>query len=131
VRSLRYAKLWWALGLLLVAIVLTLSLLPTVDVPVQGFNDKVNHTLAFAAMAGWFAGLYPRKRWWWVAGALLMLGGAIEILQWIMALGREAEWLDVAADATGIAIGLGVAGLGFDGWARWIEQLFVRAPQSS
>ena len=55
-RSLRYAKLWWALGLLLVAIVLTLSLLPTVDVPVQGFNDKVNHTLAFAAMAGWFGG---------------------------------------------------------------------------
>ena len=51
-----------------------LSLLPTRDVPIQGFNDKINHVLGFVAMTLWFCALFERRRWLMVSAAMLALG---------------------------------------------------------
>lgn len=91
---------WASLALLSVA-----SLLPVEMLPPQALDlwDKAQHALGF----GWLAlfGLlsYPQKP---VRVALLLLvyGGVIELAQ--MATGwRYGEWLDLAADGVGIAIG--------------------------
>jgi len=126
VRELRLGTLWLVLGLILVAAVLTLSLLPGADLPIQGFNDKLNHALGFFAMTAWFCGLYPRRRWILVCGAMFALGLLIEVLQGWMAVGRTAELPDVAADIAGIAAALVISALGVDSWPVWCERLLVR-----
>lgn len=56
-----------------------------------------------------------------IAVGLLALGGVIELLQ--RAGGeRMGEWLDLAANAAGIALGLGLARLGLGGWCGWVER---------
>ena len=42
----------------------------------------------------------------WVGVAVVAIGGLIELLQGAMGLGRDAEWLDLVADALGVALGL-------------------------
>ena len=69
-------------------------------------SDKFTHlvafgTLAFLARVGW-----ARQRALGIALALILFGIFIEITQMIPALHRDAEALDVVADAGGVAIGL-------------------------
>ena len=40
-----------------------------------------------------------------------------------MALGREADAMDLLSDAVGIVIGLVIAATPLGGWARWLESL--------
>ncbi|HEX6363428.1 MAG TPA: VanZ family protein [Albitalea sp.] len=91
----------------LAAGVLWLALTPQPPHAADTGWDKLNHVLAFAALAvaGRFAlGPLPRPgRWVWLA--LLPYGMAIELLQTLVPA-RSAEWSDVLADAVGIAVGL-------------------------
>ena len=65
--------------------------------------DKGQHAVGFAWLT-WFGLFAHRRRPWTVLAALLAYGGAIELLQ--LATGyRYGEWLDLAADGIGIAIG--------------------------
>jgi VanZ family protein len=98
---------WRLLLALLVVVVAVLALSPN---PAQGPQlgwDKLNHALAFAAMA--FCAVMgrrggSRRQLATVLVALLAYGGLIELLQ-LFVPGREAEWGDWLADAVGIAIG--------------------------
>jgi VanZ family protein len=65
--------------------------------------DKINHLLAFTALSftAWFG--FPGARRAAMA-TLLVYGGLIEVAQSFVPA-RSAEWADVAADATGIALG--------------------------
>jgi hypothetical protein len=40
---------------------------------------------------------------------------------------RSAEWLDVAANAAGIAVGMAVAMAGLGGWSLWVENKLARS----
>lgn len=114
------AQLAWrvALGVLLVSILL-LALLPT---PPRGMDtgwDKLNHLLAFAALALCVCMSHAsswRRRWPWLIG-LLGYGAAIEVLQ-LFTPNRQGEWGDLLADALGIVLGtlLGMAVL------RWVAR---------
>lgn len=68
--------------------------------------DKFNHMAAFAALT--FAGClgFPglRTAVWGVLPGMLALGGLIEAVQYFVP-GRSCEWLDLGADAVGIASG--------------------------
>jgi VanZ family protein len=66
--------------------------------------DKVLHFLAYFGLAG-LASTALRHRRSIVAAALALiaLGGLLEILQ--MFTGRDAEWLDEAANAIGVLAG--------------------------
>jgi len=90
----------------LCVVVLTIASLVPVDfLPEQSFNiwDKAQHALGFAWLALFGLLSYPQRPAR-VALLLLVYGGAIELAQ--MATGwRHGEWLDLAADGVGIALG--------------------------
>lgn len=92
---------WAARGIFVVCAlaILYLALSSTKGLPSTGW-DKANHFLAFAALmfianCGW-----PRRRTS-IVWSLLGYGVAIEALQ-TFTQARNADWLDVVADAVGI-----------------------------
>ncbi len=104
------SRTWRVLLYLLIVGVSYLALTPKPPTGIDTGWDKLNHTLAFAALAisAWLA--YPashRTRLLWL-GALLAFGGLIEILQ-LFVPGRSAESGDLLADALGIACGAAIA----------------------
>lgn len=104
----RRARHCWRAALLILLIVI--SYLALAPAPPKGLGsswDKLNHAMAFAALA--FCGHWslsgPRARWLVLPLALLAYGGAIELLQ-LRVPGRDGEWADLAGDGVGIAVGL-------------------------
>jgi len=118
---LRHRRLWIALSAVLVAAVVFGSLQPTLAMPVPGGLDKLEHALVYLALAWWFTGLYPRGGYWKVVAGLLALGLAMELLQGWMQLGRQAELLDMVANAVGVAAGLALALAATGGWTHKVE----------
>lgn len=102
------------------------SLLPAKNLPPVPTSDKLQHFVGYAVLALWFAGIYPRSRYPLIAGGLFLLGIGIEFAQSVMGLGRQADPLDVLANATGIAFGLAAALLGLGSWAAHVERLIIR-----
>ncbi|MEP3145203.1 hypothetical protein [Qipengyuania citrea] len=76
--------------------VLFLGLDPTFSAP-SWLNDKAQHVLAFAVFAFLAVGAWPemplRTNFLWLSG----FAGGIELIQWTMGLGREADWIDFLA----------------------------------
>lgn len=89
-----------------------------------GAFDKLAHAIVFALLAVWFAGQYRKASYWRIAIGLLAFGVLIELCQRLVGY-RTAEWLDVAADAVGIIIGLSIALGGLGGWALRVESWLV------
>jgi VanZ family protein len=121
--KLRFARLWWALGYVLVVLTIHDSLEqhpPNFAVMV---SDKIVHFTGYFLLATWFGGVARRTRYWLVGLALLALGGSIEIAQGAMHNGRDAEWLDMLANTLGVTSGLGLAYLGLGMWMVWVERL--------
>ena len=108
-------RLFAALTLLWTAVVLLLTLTPAAEMPrtpawqLLSF-DTAAHAGVFAVLAG--------LGWGWVgarqrtgrraATAVLLgcvaFGGLIEVLQYVMRVGRHAEWSDLLSDAIGAAL---------------------------
>ncbi len=78
--GLHYQRWWMALGCLMVAAVVALSLL-SVSGPVTapGF-DKIYHAIAYGAMMFWWGMVQPRRRIAWGL-ALVALGIGLEFAQ--------------------------------------------------
>ena len=127
--TLRYPYLWLSLGWLLVIVVIVGSLLPgpVIQQITPPVNDKIEHFTAYFAMMIWFAGLYPRAKHLRVAGALLFLGIALDVLQGTATTTRNFELLDIAADAVGIAVALGLAYWLLEGWCQRLEHFTIRS----
>ena len=104
---------------MLAIVIAILTLTPSLRPPDVGGPDKLYHVIAFGALMLPCAILYPRSLAWLLPAALAF-GGAIEIIQpWV---GRSGEWVDLVADAVGIAIGV-PAGLGGHLWLRtWLQR---------
>lgn len=101
---------WRVLLLLLLAAVSVLALMPHPPVSVDFGWDKLNHLLAFSALA-FAADLgFPAPRTSRLVAplALLAYGGLIELLQ-LRVPGRSGEWADLLADGLGIACGVLIA----------------------
>jgi VanZ family protein len=100
----------WPWRLLLALLVVTVAVLALTPIPPQAPHfswDKLNHTLAFAAL-GFCAVMAQRggsrRQLALVLAALLAYGGLIELVQ-LFVPNREAEWGDWLGDAIGIGIG--------------------------
>jgi len=101
--------LLWRSGFIIALIVVSgLTLAPQQSLPPVHLWDKLEHALAFAGLMlladnGWrVIGTLP------ITAGLLGYGLLIEVLQlWVP--GRQFSWLDLAADATGIACYLAAA----------------------
>jgi VanZ family protein len=119
---LRHARVWYVLGAVLTLLVTIASLVPARDLPRLRVSDKLEHLLAYLALALWFGGLMAPRGYLRLALGLLALGGGIEIAQGLMGLGRQADWRDFEADALGVALGLSLCMAGLRHWAVWLEQ---------
>jgi VanZ family protein len=126
---LRYPYVWLSLGWLLVVGVIVGSLLPgpIISEITPAINDKVEHFSAYFVLMIWFAGLYPRAKHLRVAGALLFLGIALDVLQGTLTTTRAFELLDIAADAVGILAALALSRWALEGWCLRLERLTIRS----
>ena len=96
---------WLFWGLVAAVLLLTLSPAPYLK-PLESisFWDKAEHALSFAGLGLLGLLAYPPRSTWVLVG-LLLLGGAIELVQ--AATGwRSGEWADWLADAIGLLPGL-------------------------
>lgn len=112
--ALRWRGAWlavWTFGWVLCVV---LSLGPPVPgaVPLFPHADKLNHAVAYAALAWWAMGCFsstPGRRW--ALLALLGLGAAMEWAQGALTADRQRDGLDIVANALGVGFGtaLGLA----------------------
>lgn len=80
-----------------------LALMPGQEVPVTTSWDKLDHWFAFFTLSLLADHSFPRQPFWrGIAPWLLGYGIAIELLQWLTP-DRDAEIMDVVADAISIA----------------------------
>jgi hypothetical protein len=102
-------RLVFRIGLFACALaVALLALIPLSETPLTSY-DKINHILAFAVLAWLADGAYPGpesapRR----IGLLLLYGLLIEAVQHQLPY-RQFSWLDLGADALGVAGYTGVA----------------------
>jgi len=83
---------------------LVMALIPAPPAMILAASDKVMHMAAFAVLSLLAALAFPRRRAIPLFAGLAALGGAIEILQMIPDLRRDAELADWLADCAAIAV---------------------------
>jgi VanZ family protein len=69
--------------------------------------DKAKHFIVFYGLTFLATLALPRSRFWKIGGVLLAFGIAIEILQGLPIVGRDADIFDVVADTLGIGFFFG------------------------
>lgn len=124
---LRYPRRWQIAGMVLLASVLLLAMVPAIWLWPQdpskewSLSDKWLHGITFAVLALWFSGQYARDAYWKLVLGLLAFGALIEMFQRMTSY-RTAEWNDLLADLLGIVVGITIALAGAGGWSVRIEQ---------
>ncbi len=110
----------------MVAGVVIASLVParTVEFLVGDLNDKLEHSVAYAALMVWFGGMFRKSLQVWIGMVLVVLGGVIELLQGLTPT-RTPDVLDLAADSIGVLIALALSLTLLHGWCQRIERLFA------
>ncbi|RBP85828.1 hypothetical protein EBI01_16585 [Marinomonas rhizomae] len=91
-----------AAGFILGALIICLATLTPADIlPTVPGTDKTHHVIGFA---GWalLCAFGPIKRFLLLSLFIILLGGAIELIQ--PYVNRYAEWLDFYADALGVIL---------------------------
>ena len=96
-------------GLLCVALVVVLSLIPVPDLgQLPSGTDKAEHFLTYAALAAGAVQLYPRWRSLLSVGvALVLLGIGLEYAQGALTEYRMMDRADALANTLGVIAGLG------------------------
>lgn len=125
-RELRWRRLWAMAGLALAVAIAVVCLVPSRNLPQVGMSDKLEHALAFAALGFWFGSIVVRRDLGWLALALVVFGGLIELAQAAMGVGRQADLRDLLADGAGAAAGLLLALTPLGRWPRWFEERVAR-----
>lgn len=97
---------WLRIGWVLLGALIVLCLIPPFPL-VEGsarWNDKAFHAGAYAGLMWWFTRALPPPRWATLAGALAVLGVAIEGAQWLTPY-RSPALADVFANGCGLGLG--------------------------
>lgn len=110
-KPFRRPLLWSALWMLAVAVVVVASLVPLQGLPDVPRNfDKIEHFVAYAALAAGAVQLFARRlSWGFVCVLLVLMGIGLEHLQAQMAIGRMLDRNDALANAAGVLAGLATA----------------------
>lgn len=118
--ALAARRAWRIVTALLVVTVCWLALTPTPPPTIDFGWDKLNHALAFTALAFSACLGHPasmRVRLLWLC-ALLAFAGLIEVLQAFVP-GRSSEWGDLLGDTVGIAFGAVLGAVALRSAALW------------
>jgi VanZ family protein len=107
-RSSHLDAAWLAVGWLLVASVIYLSVTPSPpEIPLEE-GDKYGHLVAYGTLMFWFGQSYKGGKRWITVAALVALGIALEFVQRWTGY-RSLDVWDMAADAAGVLLGLAAA----------------------
>ena len=123
---LRLRPLWLAIGYAMIAAILWGSLIPNPPQVDIEHGDKFEHLFSYGVLMYWFCQLYAAARMRLAhAVAFVALGVAIEFAQ--RATGyRTFEYLDMLADALGVALGWTIAQLTGGETLRRAERVLLR-----
>ena len=91
---------------IIITIITLLSLWPVAQLPAVPGTDKTHHFIAYAVLMFPTAIKQP-KNFWFVVLAFACYSGLIELIQ--PYVNRYAEWLDMAANSTGLLCGMVLA----------------------
>lgn len=127
---LRYGAAWLLMGWLLVFGSIAISLFPGGAHVPQLVDERVAHFIVYFVLMSWFAGLYPSRRYGLIAGGLLILGVALEVLQGALVPRRAAQLGDIAANVSGIVAAILVALVGLGGWCQRVEKWLQTSPEA-
>ena len=107
-KPLRRPWLWLGLWLAAILVVVVASLLPATDLPpVPTGADKLEHFAGYAVLAAIAVQLFATRAALWRAGAALVaLGIALELAQFLFTSTRMMDGRDALANALGVAAGL-------------------------
>ncbi len=121
-QAYRYPRIWASIGWLLLAIVVTLSLV-SVQQPVNVPGvDKYEHVAAYAALMFWWGMVHPHRRVAW-AVALPLLGVCLEGIQQFTP-DRLMDWRDALANLSGVILGLLLVASPLGSLLGWLERQF-------
>ena len=111
-KPLRRPLLWLGLWLLAVAVVCVASLTPPPPLELPRHGDKVEHLLAYAALAAAAVQVFRRGRFLLAVGAgLVLMGIGLEFAQGALTETRLADPADAVANTAGVLLGMATARL--------------------
>jgi VanZ family protein len=101
---LLFIRRYWLVCTTVILVTITfLSLWPNKSLPSVPGGDKVHHLIAYAFLVFPVALRRPRL-WLLIVGMFIAYSGLIELVQPFV--NRYGEWLDLAANTTGIVCGI-------------------------
>ena len=106
----RSQKTWLLVARAGLAVALTTTLILAFSPPSPGPGllpwDKAEHFLAFYVLTGLTAAAFPAGRIWTIVAGMLALGAAIEFIQALPFVHRDADFWDWVADGVGVSFAL-------------------------
>lgn len=120
INHLRYRWLWLSVGVLLILAVTVASVI-SIPAPLKSImlKDKLMHTLAYAALMGWFAQIFRHDLTrLLLAAGLMLMGVGIEFLQGMTTF-RQFDVLDMVANSSGVLLAWALA-------YTWVGTLLAR-----
>lgn len=111
-------QFWLPITLLIMTAIAVLSLWPAGSLPKVPGSDKTHHFISYAALI-FPAALKRPKHWLWITIGFAVFSGAIELIQ--PYVNRYGEWLDLAANITGLVCGIVLANIVNCLHKRWVK----------
>lgn len=98
-------KIWLAIGWLLVALTVFLSLTPTPPQVMDFYqSDKLEHFITYTILMLWFAQIYGRHSYLCLGLSFIAMGVSLELLQGLSGF-RTFQYSDILANTTGVLFG--------------------------
>jgi VanZ family protein len=122
--AFRWPRLWVGLWVLMIAAVVTGSLVPSDELPQMLFPgaDKLQHMAGYATLSGYAVMLFANRRGRGLAAlGLVLLGVLIEGAQSALTTSRQADPMDMLANLIGVGLGQALAATGVAGWLLRID----------
>lgn len=102
---LYFDKIWLAIGWLLIALTVFLSLMPTPPQVMDFYqSDKLEHLFTYTILMLWFAQIYERHSYLCLGLSFIAMGVSLELLQGLSGF-RTFEYSDILANTTGVLFG--------------------------
>ena len=121
---LRYARLWFTAGLLLLMLGLVAALSSVPAGVSLAINDKLIHLVGSACLMLWFSGVFQPRFGPMLFLSLSAYGLLIEMLQ-SLTVTRQPEGLDLVADIAGVLLGWLLSAAGLSRWCTKLESWFA------
>jgi VanZ family protein len=128
-RAFHWPRLWVGLWVLMIAAVVTGSLVPSDELPRMLFPgaDKLQHMAGYATLSGFAVMLFANRRGRGAAAVgLVLLGVLIEGAQSALTTSRQADPVDMLANLLGVGLGQALAATGVAGWLQRIDSRLAR-----